>query len=288
MEHHSNLVPWQLLAQEREARLAFIPVDDEGRLRLEELDALLDERVKLVALTHVSNVLGTINPVADIIARAHAAGAVVLLDGAQSVPRLPVDVRALDVDFLAFSGHKMVGPMGIGVLYGRRSLLESMPPFLGGGSMIRRVELRSSTWADLPFKFEAGTPAAGDAIGLGAAVDYLSAVGLEAIHHHEQELAAYALDRLAEVPELSLHGPRGDDRTGVVSFTLGQIHPHDLASILDSEGIAVRAGHHCCQPLMDRYGLAATARASFYLYNTADEVDALVAALHKARQIFSL
>jgi cysteine desulfurase/selenocysteine lyase len=288
MEHHSNLVPWQALAQEKGARLEFIPVDDAGRLRLEALDTLLTERVKLVAVTHVSNTLGTINPVAEIIRRAHAVGAVALVDGAQSVPHMPVDVQALDCDFLAFSGHKMIGPMGVGGLYGRRSLLERMPPFLYGGSMIRTVGLRESTWNELPWKFEAGTPSAGDAIGLGVAVDYLTGIGMAAIRQHEQELVEYALPRLAAVPGVTLYGPRGEDRAGVISFTLDGIHPHDLASILDREGIAVRAGHHCCQPLMARYGLVATARASFYLYTTPEEVDALVAALHHAREVFGM
>lgn len=289
MEHHSNLVPWQVLAQEKAARLEFIPIDDDGRLRLEELDRLLrDEPVKLVALTQVSNAFGTINPLPTIIAKAHAAGAVVLVDAAQAVPHRTVDVQALDVDFLAFSGHKMCGPMGVGVLYGRRALLEAMPPFLTGGSMIRRVELRSSTWNDLPFKFEAGTPSAGEAIGLGVAVDYLSGLGMAAITRHEDELLEYALARLDEVPGVTVYGPRGADRAGVISLTLGDIHPHDLASILDTEAIAVRAGHHCCQPLMARFDLVATARVSFYLYNTPQEVDALVAGLLKARQIFSV
>jgi cysteine desulfurase/selenocysteine lyase len=289
LEHHSNLVPWQALAQETGARLEFIPVDDVGRLRLEALDALLDERVKLVAVTHVSNALGTIVPVAEIIRRAHAVGAVVLVDGAQSVPHLPVDVRALDCDFLAFSGHKMAGPMGVGALYGRRALLEAMPPFLYGGSMIRKVGLRESTWADLPAKFEAGTPSAGEAIGLGVAVDYLTGVGMANIRQHECDLIDYALPRLAAVPGVTLYGPpAGDDRAGVISFTLDGVHPHDLASILDSEGIAVRAGHHCCQPLMARYDLVATARASFYLYTTEGEIDALIAALHTAREVFQV
>ena len=285
MEHHSNLVPWQALAQEKGARLEFIGVDDAGRLRLEDLDTLLTEQVKLVAVTHVSNTLGTINPVEAIIRRAHAVGAVVLIDGAQSVPHLPVDVQALDCDFLAFSGHKMIGPMGVGGLYGRRSLLESMPPFLYGGSMIRKVGLRESTWNDLPWKFEAGTPSAGDAIGLGVAVDYLTEVGMPALRQHERELVDYALPRLDSVPGVTLLGPRGEDRAGVISFTLADIHPHDLASVLDREGIAVRAGHHCCQPLMARYDLVATTRASFYLYTTPEEIDTLVTALHTAREV---
>jgi cysteine desulfurase/selenocysteine lyase len=288
LEHHSNLVPWQALAQEKGARLEFIPVDDAGRLRLEALDVLLTERVKLVAVTHVSNALGTIVPVAEIVRRAHAVGAVVLIDGAQGVPHLPVDVQALDCDFLAFSGHKLAGPMGVGALYGRRALLEAMPPFLYGGGMIRTVGRRESTWADLPAKFEAGTPSAGEAIGLGVAVEYLTGLGMAAIRQHERELVDYTLPRLADLPGVTVYGPAGDDRAGVVSFTLAGVHPHDLASILDGEGIAVRAGHHCCQPLMARYDLVATARASFYLYTTAAEVDALVAALHTARAVFQV
>lgn len=288
MEHHSNLVPWQQVATERGARLEFIPIDGDGRLDLSVLDQLLTGPVKLVALTHVSNALGTINPVADVIRRAHAAGAVVLVDAAQSVPHRPVDVQALDADFVAFSGHKMVGPMGVGILYGRRTLLEAMPPFLTGGSMIRRVEQQHSTWNDLPFKFEAGTPSAGEAIALGVAADYLRNLGLAAIAQHEQELIDYALPRLDEVPGVTVHGPRGADRAGVFSLSLADIHPHDLASILDTDGIAVRAGHHCCQPLMERLDLVATTRASVYLYTTPAEIDALVAGLHKARTIFGL
>jgi cysteine desulfurase / selenocysteine lyase len=287
LEHHSNLVPWQVLAREKGARLEYVGIDDDGRLRLEELDALLTNApVRLVAVTHVSNALGTINPIEQIIARAHAAGALVLVDGAQSVPHLPVDVQALDVDFLAFSGHKMVGPMGVGGLYGRRSLLEAMPPFLTGGSMIRTVGRLESTWNDLPWKFEAGTPSAGEAIGLGVAVEYLTGLGMAAIRQHEIALTDYALARLEEIPGLTVYGPRGADRAGVVSLTLDDIHPHDLASILDGEGVAVRAGHHCCQPLMARLDLAATARASFYLYNTTEDVDALVAALRTAKAVF--
>lgn len=287
MEHHSNLVPWQLLAQRTGARLEFVPVSDTGELQLDVYDALLKQQPKLVAFTHMSNVLGTINPAQQMIAQAHAAGAIVLLDAAQSVPHLPVDVQALDVDFLCFSGHKMLGPTGIGVLYGKRDLLVAMPPFMGGGDMIRAVTLRESTWNDLPWKFEAGTPAIAEAIGLGAAVEYLNALGMEAVMRHEQELTAYALEQLQAVPEITIYGPEASKRGGVVSFTLGDIHPHDLASILDQEvGVAIRAGHHCAQPLMERYGLAATARASFYVYTTQEEIDVLVAGLHKAQQIF--
>ena len=289
MEHHSNLVPWQLLAQRTGARLEFVPVTDDGLLRLDIYEQLLQQQPKLVAFTHMSNVLGTINPVREMIASAHAVGAIALVDAAQSVPHLVVDVEALDVDFLCFSGHKMLGPTGIGVLYGKRDLLEAMPPFMGGGDMIRTVGLRQSTWNDLPWKFEAGTPAIAEAIGLGAAVDYLNALGMEHIHRHEQEITTYALERLREVPGLTTYGPEAAQRGGVISFTLGDIHPHDLASILDQEvGVAIRAGHHCAQPLMERYNLSATARASFYVYTLREDVDKLVEGLQKAVQIFSL
>ena len=289
LEHHSNIVPWQLVTRERGAELRYIDIDDSGRLRLEQLDEYLATgRVKLVSVTHVSNALGTINPVAEIVERAHAAGALALVDGAQSVPHLPVDVQALGVDFYAFSGHKMLGPMGIGVLYGRRELLEAMPPFLGGGDMIRTVTLEESTWADLPAKFEAGTPSVADAVALGAAVDYLQSLGMPAIRQHEKELVGYALARLDEIPGVTLYGPVGEDRSGVVSFTLGDVHPHDIAGILDSEGIAIRAGHHCAQPLMRRLGVVATARASVYLYNTEEDIDRLVDGLVIARQLFTV
>jgi len=289
MEHHSNLVPWQLLAQRTGARLEFVPVTDDGLLRLDIYEQLLQQQPKLVAFTHVSNVLGTINPVQAMIAQAHAVGATVLLDAAQSVPHLAVDVQALDVDFLCFSGHKMLGPTGIGVLYGKRELLEAMPPFMGGGDMIRTVSLRQSTWNDLPWKFEAGTPAIAEAIGLGAAVDYLTALGMQNVVRHEQELTGYALQQLQEIPGLTIYGPPAALRGGVISFTLGDIHPHDLASILDQEvGVAVRAGHHCAQPLMERFGLAATARASFYVYTIKEDIDILVQGLHKAMHIFQL
>ncbi len=286
MEHHSNLVPWQMLAAEKDLRLEFIPVTDEGRLDLDVYHRLLEQHPKLVAFTHMSNVLGTVTPAAEIIRDAHAVGAITVLDGAQSVPHLPVDVQALDVDFLAFSGHKMCGPTGIGVLYGRAELLEAMPPFLGGGDMIRRVELRSFTTNDLPHKFEAGTPAIAEAIGLGAAVDYLSAIGMETVHAYEQQITSYALDRLAEIPGVQVFGPAAEHKGGVVSFTMQEAHPHDIAQILDREGIAVRAGHHCAMPLHQKFGLPATARASFYIYNTFDEVDRLVAAIYKVKEIF--
>ncbi len=288
MEHHSNIVPWQLLAQRTGAKLDYLGIDGEGRLRLDELDQKLSERTKLVALTHQSNVLGTINPVRAIADRAHAVGAVVVVDGAQSVPHMPVDVQALGCDFLAFSGHKMCAPTGIGVLWGRRALLEAMPPFLGGGSMIKVVELEQSTYADLPARFEAGTPAIGEAIALGAACDYLSEIGMEAIHRHEVELLAYALERLPAVKGLTLFGPRSVEQRGAaVSFTLDGVHPHDVAAILDGENVAVRAGHHCTQPLHRQLDVPATTRASFYIYNTHEDVDRLAAGLEKARRMFA-
>jgi cysteine desulfurase / selenocysteine lyase len=289
MEHHSNLVPWHLLAQRAGARLEFVPVTDDGLLRLDVYEHLLQQQPKLVAFTHVSNVLGTINPAREMIAQAHAVGATVLLDAAQSVPHMPVDVQELDVDFLCFSSHKMLGPTGIGVLYGKRDLLEAMPPFMGGGDMIRTVGLRESTWNDLPWKFEAGTPAIAEAIGLGATIDYLNALGMGNVREHEQTITAYAMEQLQQVPGLTIYGPEVSQRGGVISFTLGDIHPHDLASILDQEvGVAIRAGHHCAQPLMQRFGLAATARASFYVYTIPQEIDTLVIGLHKALEIFKL
>jgi cysteine desulfurase / selenocysteine lyase len=287
MDHHSNLVPWQLAAQRSGARLRFLQIDDQGRLDLSALDEVLTERTKLVSVAHVSNALGTINPVAEIAARAHAVGALMVVDGAQSAPHLHVDVPELGCDFYAFSGHKMCGPTGIGGLWGRREVLEAMPPFMGGGDMIEWVDLEQSTYAAIPAKFEAGTPNIAGAVGLGAATDYLTAVGRDAIRAHEQALIGYALERMATVPDLRILGPRDPaERSGVVSFTLADIHPHDLATILDSEGVAIRAGHHCCQPLMKCLGVGSTARASFYLYNTTDEVDTLVDALHKARGLF--
>ncbi|MCL6542377.1 MAG: cysteine desulfurase [Roseiflexus sp.] len=286
MEHHSNLVPWQMLAQRTGAKLEFLPIDGEGRLALDNLDAQL-EGVRLVAITQQSNVLGTINPVAEIAQRAHAVGALVLVDGAQSVPHMPVDVQALDIDFLAFSGHKMCGPTGIGVLWGRRTILEQMPPFLGGGSMIKVVGLHESTYADVPARFEAGTPAIAEAIALGEAVDFLQEIGMDRIYAHERELLGYALERLTEVEGLRVYGPTTTEmRGGAVSFTLEGAHPHDVAAVLDGEGIAVRAGHHCAQPLHAHYDIPATTRASFYLYNISEEIDRLVAALHKVRTLF--
>jgi cysteine desulfurase/selenocysteine lyase len=286
MEHHSNLVPWQMLAQRTGAKLEFLPIDGEGRLALDNLDAQL-EGVRLVAITQQSNVLGTINPVAEIAQRAHAVGALVLVDGAQSVPHMPVDVQALDIDFLAFSGHKMCGPTGIGVLWGRRAILEQMPPFLGGGSMIKVVGLYESTYADIPARFEAGTPAIAEAIALGEAVDFLQEIGMDRIYAHERDLLGYALERLTEIEGLRVYGPTTTEmRGGAVSFTVEGAHPHDVAAVLDGEGIAVRAGHHCAQPLHAHYDIPATTRASFYLYNIPEEIDRLVAALHKARTLF--
>jgi cysteine desulfurase/selenocysteine lyase len=288
MEHHSNLVPWQMLAQRTGAQLDFLEIDGEGRLVLDNLDKVLTERTKLVALTHQSNMLGTINPVREIAAHARNVGALTLVDGAQSVPHMPVDVQALGIDFLAFSGHKMCAPTGIGALWGRRALLESMPPFLGGGSMIKIVTLREVTYADVPARFEAGTPAIGEAIALGEAVDFLQSKGMDKIHAHEVEMLDYALERLAEVGGVRVYGPSTSEMRGAaVSFTLDGVHPHDIAGSLDAEGIAVRAGHHCCQPLHTLLDVPATARASFYLYNIPEEVDRLVAGLEKTRRMFA-
>jgi cysteine desulfurase / selenocysteine lyase len=286
MEHHSNLVPWQQLAERTGAVIKHIPISDDGLLLLDELDTLLTERTKIVAVCSVSNVVGTINPVAEIARRAHAAGAVVLVDAAQSVPHLPTDVRAMDADFLAFSGHKMLGPTGIGVLYGREELLDAMPPFMGGGSMINRVWPDHFTPAELPAKFEAGTPPIAPAIALGAAIDYLKLIGLELVQRHEHELVRYAYERLQEIDGLRILGPPPDQRAGLVSFTLPQPHAHDVAQLLDLQGIAVRAGHHCTWPLHDRLGIAASTRASFYLYNTPAEVDLLVEVVGDIRERF--
>ena len=290
MEHHSNLVPWQLLAQRRGARLRFVRVrPEDGTLDLDSLDRCLTERTRVVAVTHQSNVVGTINPVRDIAERAHAVGAVVLVDGAQSVPHMPVRVQDLGCDFLAFSGHKMCGPTGIGALWGRRELLEAMPPFHGGGEMIERVELETSTYKDPPHRFEAGTPNIADAIALGVAVDYLQAVGMDAVRAHEKALVRYALAQLAEVTGLRLYGPRDPElRGGAVAFSLEGVHPHDVAQVLDGEGVCVRAGHHCAQPLHRALGVAATARASVYLYNTPEDIDALVRGLERVRAFFGL
>lgn len=286
MEHHSNLVPWHMLAAERGIELDFIPVTEDGLLDLDAYKKLLERNPKLVSFTHMSNVLGTINPARDIIRLAHEAGAVTLVDAAQSVPHLAVDVQSLDADFLAFSAHKMCGPTGIGALYGKTSLLESMPPFLGGGDMIKEVKLRSFRPNTLPHKFEAGTPAIAEAVGFGAAVDYLAGIGMDAIAAHEHAITEYALERLEEIPGVKVFGPTADKKGGVASFTLEGVHPHDVAQILDRDGIAVRAGHHCAQPLHEKFGIQATSRASFYLYNTKDEVDLLVNGIYKVKELF--
>ena len=286
MEHHSNLVPWQMLAQERQVRLEFIPVTDDGLLDMEQYRKLLMLSPKLVAFTQMSNVLGTINPAGEIIRLAHDAGAITLVDGAQSVPHIQVNVVDLDVDFLAFSAHKMCGPMGSGVLYGKTALLEKMPPFLGGGDMIRKVMLRSYAPNSIPHKFEAGTPAVAEAIGLSAAVDYLKSIGMDAIAAYEHEIVSYALDQLNQIPGVRILGPDADRKGGVVSFTMDIAHPHDVAQILDRHGIAVRAGHHCAMPLHDRYQIPATTRASFYIYSTREEVDHLVQGLEQVKAIF--
>jgi cysteine desulfurase/selenocysteine lyase len=286
MEHHSNLVPWQMLQAERGIELDFIPVTEDGLLDLDAYKALLSRSPKFVSFTHMSNVLGTINPAGEIIRLAHAAGALTLVDAAQSVPHLKVDVQALDADFLAFSAHKMCGPTGIGALYGKAELLESMPPFLGGGDMIKEVHLHSFRANTLPHKFEAGTPAIAEAVGFGAAADYLTSLGMDNISAHEHEITEYALEKLEEVPGLKLFGPSADKKGGVAAFTFDGIHPHDIAQILDRDGIAIRAGHHCAQPLHEKFGIPATSRASFYLYNTKDEVDMLVNGIYKVREMF--
>ncbi len=287
MEHHSNIVPWQLIARITGAHLHYVPFTPEGELDMDALDEALRYEPKLVAITHVSNVLGTINPVEEITRKAHAVGAKVLVDGAQAVPHKPVDVAQIGCDFYAFSGHKMLAPTGIGALYARRELLEEMPPFLGGGSMIRRVTHEYSTWADIPTKFEAGTPNIADGIAFGAAVDYLQQVGIEAIQQHEQRLTAEALRLLEAEEDIVIYGPRDPRRRcGLVSFNFKHVHPHDVAQILDKRGIAIRAGHHCCQLIMRRLDVTATARASFYLYNTMEEIHAFVEALDDVRKVF--
>jgi cysteine desulfurase/selenocysteine lyase len=288
MEHHSNIVPWQLVAAERGATLRYIPVRDDGRLDLDALDRLLSERTKIASLAHQSNVLGTVNPVRQIADRAHAVGARVVVDAAQSVPHQAVNVQALGADFVAFSGHKMLGPTGSGGLWGCYDLLDAMPPYHGGGEMIVRVDLERSTYKDPPHKFEAGTPNIADDIALGAAVDYMRRIGLDAISAHERDLTAYALDRLPEIPGLRIYGPLAPvDRGGAIAFTMDAVHPHDIAQVLDSEGVAVRAGHHCAQPLHRRFGIAASARASVHLYNTREDIDALIDGLHKVRRLFA-
>ena len=286
MEHHSNLVPWHMLVTERGIRLEFIPVTPEFTLDQDAYRSLLTQSPRLVSFTHMSNVLGTINPAAEMIRLAHEAGAITLVDGAQSVPHFQVDVQSLDMDFLAFSAHKMCGPTGIGALYGKTKLLEEMPPFLGGGDMIREVHLRSFRPNTLPHKFEAGTPAIAEAIGFGAAADYLTAVGMDSISAHEHEITEYALERLEEIPGVKLFGPSADKKGGVAAFILDGVHPHDVAQILDRDGVAVRAGHHCAQPLHEKFGIPATSRASFYLYNTRDEVDKLVDGIYKVKELF--
>ena len=290
MEHHSNIVPWQIIARHTGAELAYLEITDDFRIDLDQARSILDERVKILALTGMSNVLGTMPPVAELARMARAAaGAVVLVDGAQLVPHAPVDVQAMGADFLAFSGHKMLGPTGIGVLWGRKELLEEMEPAEGGGEMIRDVRLYESTWAPAPQKFEAGTPPFVEAIGLGAAVDYLSGIGMDRVLEHDRQLTDYAIERLAEIPGLAVQGPPNTfDRGGAVSFDIPGIHAHDVATILDDQGVAVRAGHHCAKPLMRRLDLTATARASFYVYNQAEDVDALVDALGVARRLFGL
>ncbi len=287
MEHHSNIVPWQLLCERTGATLRWIPLTDDGRLDLTDLSTLLNERTRIVAFVHQSNILGTVNPVARIVARAREVGALTLLDGSQSVPHFAVNVAELGIDFLAFTGHKMLGPTGVGVLWGRAELLEALPPFLGGGEMIAEVTMERSTYAALPHKYEAGTPMIAEVVGLGAAIDYLNDIGMDAIEAHEAELTAYALRRLHEVPGLRIIGPDTvEDRGGAISFVLPGIHPHDVGQLLDEKGIAVRVGHHCARPTCLRYGIPATTRASFSLYTTTDEIDALVEGLAHVQAFF--
>jgi cysteine desulfurase/selenocysteine lyase len=287
MEHHANILPWMQIARAKGARIVVWRITDEGRLDLDELHRLITERTRMVAVTHISNVLGTINPVADICRIAHEAGALCLVDAAQSAAHLPLDVQALDCDFLAFSGHKAYGPTGIGVLYGKRALLEQMPPYQTGGGMIRKVSWDEVVWADVPARFEAGTPAIAEAIGLHAALDFIDAIGRERIAAQEHALTQYALQRLQEVPDLRLYGPQ-PDRAGIFAFTLADIHPHDIATVLDSRDIAIRSGHHCAHPLGDRLGVPATARVSLAIYNDTDHIDALIEGLHYVRQIFNV
>jgi cysteine desulfurase / selenocysteine lyase len=289
MEHHSNIVPWQLVCQQREAELAYVPVLDDGQLDLEALDRLLERGPKLVAFVHVSNVLGTINQAQSIVARAHDAGAVALVDGSQAIPQIPVDLRAIDADFYAWTGHKAYGPTGIGVLHGRRELLEEMPPFIGGGHMIKTVGATESTWTDLPWKFEAGTSQIAEAIGLGAAVDWIAALGIERIREHELGLVSDALAQLGEIPGLTIHGPTdAADRGALISFELEGVHPHDVGEILGREGVCVRAGHHCAQPLMRRLGTSATTRASFAVHNTPADTERLIAGLGTVASVMQL
>ncbi|HEY7114808.1 MAG TPA: cysteine desulfurase [Thermoanaerobaculia bacterium] len=286
MEHHSNIVPWQLLCERQGARLVVAPMNDRGELLLEPFESLLSPKTRIAAVPHVSNALGTLNPIAEIVRLAHARGVPVLVDGAQAAPRLPVDVRALGCDFYALSGHKMYGPSGVGLLYGREELLAAMPPYQGGGDMIASVTFAKSTWNVLPYKFEAGTPNIAGAIAFGAAVDYLRRLGMEAIARHEDELLARATERVAAIPGVRLIGT-AKEKMGVLSFTIAGVHPHDIGTVLDRAGVAVRTGHHCAQPVMDFFGVPATARASFGLYNTFEEIDALVAGIHEARRLFA-
>ena len=286
MEHHSNLVPWQMLSAEQGLEINVLPVTEQGELDLREWERLLNKEPKIVCFTHMSNVLGTLNPGAEMCAQARDAGAVSVVDGAQSAPHLPVDVRAIGADFFAFSGHKMCGPTGVGVLWGRANLLNEMPPFLGGGDMIKRVQMTGFEPNEIPYKFEAGTPSICEAIGLGAAVEYLESVGMESIWKHEQELISYALEGLGEINGITVYGPEAHKRGGVASFTLEGVHPHDIAQVLDRDGVAVRAGHHCAMPLHTKLNVVATARASFYLYNTQDEVDLLVEGIGRVRDMF--
>lgn len=286
MEHHSNLIPWQELARVQGAKLRYFDMTDEGEIDLSSLDDVLTERTKIVALTHASNVLGTINPVREITKAAHEKGSVVLVDGAQSVPHMPVDVTEIDCDFFAFSAHKMCGPTGIGVLYGKQEILDAMDPFLFGGEMISNVTYEKADWHEVPWKFEAGTPNIAGAIGMGAAIDYLESLGMDAIRAHEQELVAYAYEVLGNLDGMMIYGPKGE-RAGLVAFNFADVHPHDLSTVLDQEGVAIRAGHHCAQPLMRRLDVPATARASFYLYNTQEEIDVLARALVKTKEFFA-
>jgi cysteine desulfurase/selenocysteine lyase len=286
IEHHSNIVPWQILAAEKGATIEYVDIDERGELRLDQFHKLLERSPKLVAFGQVSNALGTINPVAEMVAAAKAAGATVLVDGAQGAPHQGVDVRALGCDFYAFSGHKMLGPTGAGILYGRRELLEAMDPFMSGGDMIKTVRVEGTTYHELPWKFEAGTQAIAEVIGLGAAVDYLSALGMDAVRAHEREITEYAYESLSDVEGLTLYGPPPSRRAGVISFSVEGIHPHDLATIADRDQVCLRAGHHCAMPLMTRLGVAATARASFYVYTQKDEVDRLVGSIKEAQRIF--
>ena len=286
MEHHSNIVPWQILCEEKDAKLRVIPINDSGELIWEEFEKLLGSRTKMVAVTHVSNALGTVNPVRRIVEQAHRANVPVLVDGAQSVPHIEVDVQALDCDFFVFSGHKIYGPTGIGVLYGKSALLDAMPPYQGGGDMISSVTFEKTTYNKLPYKFEAGTPHISGGIGLGCAIGYLNGVGIERVERHEHELLAYATRAVGEIPGLRVIGTAAE-KAGVLSFVMEGIHPHDIGTILDQQGIAIRTGHHCAQPVMQRFGIPATARASFALYNTREEVDALVSGLQKVREVFA-